>query len=142
MNKSIVIEELRRVAQLLDTNMISRSVYQQHGTISSGAIEKTFGSWNEAILAAGLTPIPQGGQPRAEAHRMNRVLSPATAGSTPTRIPDDELLDDLLRLAKELGRRPSGNQVAAKGKYDSTVYQRRWGSIAAAYGRAISRKGA
>lgn len=142
MDKTVAIEELRRVAALLSTQVLSRSTYQQHGTISSGAIEKTFGSWNEAILAAGLTPVPQGGQPKAERHRMQRVQNPPTAGSTPTRIPDDELLDELIRLAKELGRRPSGNQVAAKGKYDSTVYQRRWGSIAAAYERAIARKGA
>jgi hypothetical protein len=140
MEQSVVIEELRRVAKLLDSSVLSRSQYQAHGSISSGAVEKTFGSWNEAILAAGLTPIPQGGQPRSERRRMERVLNPPTAGVATTRISDGELLDELLRLAKLLGMRPSGNQVAAKGKYDSTVYQRRWGSIAAAYNEALNRK--
>lgn len=113
MKKTVVIEELQRVARLLDTNSISRSTYQKYGTISSAAIEKTFGSWNEAIHAAGLMPLPQGGMPKEEQRRLERVADPPTAGSITGRIPDDDLLDELLRLGKELGRRPSGNQIAA-----------------------------
>jgi hypothetical protein len=69
--------------------------------------------------------------------RRQRVTNPITDRLGRGRIPDEELLADSLRLAKELGRRPSGNQVAAKGKYDPSVYQRRWGSIAAAYGDRV-----
>ena len=137
MQRDLVVEELRRVAGVIDSKSVSRSQFEAHATISSAAVEQAFGSWNEAIRAAGLMPLPQGGTPKDERWRLQRVTNPTTAGSGRGRIPDEELLTDLLRLAKELGRRPSGNQVAAKGKFNPTVYQRRWGSIAAAYDAAL-----
>lgn len=137
MQKDLVVEELRRVASLIDSKSVSRSQFVAHATISSAAVEQAFGSWNEAIRAAGLVPLAQGGTPKDERRRLQRVTNPATAGVGRGRIPDEELLIDLLRLAKDLGRRPSGNQVAARGKYNPTVYQRRWGSIAAAYEVAL-----
>ena len=137
MQKDLVIEELRRVASIIDSKSVSRSQFEAHATISSTAVEQSFGSWNEAIRSAGLVPLPQGGTPKDERWRLQRVTNPTTAGLGRGRIPDEELLADLLRLAKELGRRPSGNQVAAKGKFNPTVYQRRWGSIAAAYDAAL-----
>src|SRR5687767_12586111 len=125
MEKDLVIEELRRVARLIDSPSVSRSQFEAHATFSSAAVEQAFGTWNEAIRAARLIPLPQGGTPRDERWRVQRVMNPA-AGTGRGRIPDEELLADLIRLAKELGRRPSGNQVAAKGKYNPSVYQRRW----------------
>ena len=140
MKKADVIAELRRVAGSLQDTRVSRSSYQKHGAISSAAVEKTFGSWNEAILAAGLTPLPQGGRLKGEERGRERITEPPTAGYGSARIADEELLEELLRLARELGRRPSGNQISAKGKYEATVYQRRWGSVAAAYETALSRE--
>jgi hypothetical protein len=137
MQKAEVIDELVRVAKLLDTQCMSRSSYKKHGRISSATVEQTFGSWNEAVVAAGLTPFPQGGMPKDEERRIGRIANPIAAGGS--RIPDDLLLDDLLRLERELGRRPSGNQIGAKGKYDQTVYVRRWGSVAAAHAAAHAR---
>jgi hypothetical protein len=139
MDKATVITELQRVAKMLDTDSLSRSVFQRHATISSAAVESTFGTWNEGIQAAGLTPLPQGGIPKDEQRRLERVADPPTAGSASARLSDDDLLEDLLRLSDELGRRPSGNQVSAKGKYDPKVYKKRWGSIAAAYKAAVKR---
>jgi hypothetical protein len=133
MQKDLVVEELRRVAGIIDSNSVSRSQFDAHATISSATVEQAFGSWNEAIRSAGLIPLPQGGTPKDERWRLERVTNPTTAGLGRGRIPDEELLADLRRLAKELGRRPSGNQVAAKGKYNPSVYIRRWGSVAAAY---------
>lgn len=140
MDRQEIIVELQRVAAKLDRTSLSRSAYQRHGKISSGAIEKTFGSWNEAISAAGLKPLPQGGMPIEEHRRRDRIADPPGAGLNSARIPDEVLLDELLKLADELGRRPSGNQISSKGKYEMTVYQRRWGSVAAAYEAALSRK--
>ena len=135
MEKELIVEELRRIAGVIDARSVSRSQFEAHATIASATVEQAFGSWNEAIKAAGLIPLPQGGTPKDERWRLQRLSNP-TAGSL-GRIPDDELLADLLRLAKELGRRPSGNQVAAKGKFNPSVYQRRGGSIAAAYEAAL-----
>jgi hypothetical protein len=141
MDKATVISELQKVAKTLDAKFLSRSMFQQHGTISGGVVEKTFGSWNEAILAAVLEPLPQGGIPKDEYQRLERLVNPPTAGSITAPVSDDDLLKDLLRLARELGRRPSGNQVAAKGKYDPTTYRRRWRSIATAYEIAVHKFG-
>jgi hypothetical protein len=137
MEKDQAVEELRRVAELIDSKSVSRSRFEKHATISGRTVEETFGSWNEALRCAGLVPLPPGGTPRDDRWRVERVTNPATAGLGRGRIPDEELLTDLLRLAKELGRRPSGNQIAAKGKFNPTVYKRRWGSIAVAYEAAL-----
>ena len=141
MDKATILEELRRVAGLLESEYLSRTMHQKHGTISSGAAEREFGSWNEAIVAAGLKPLPPTGIPKEERRRLERLTAPPPANSSVGRIPDEELLDELLRLERELGRRPSGNQISAKGKYDPTVYKRRWGSVAEAYKAAQARRG-
>ena len=138
MEREDAIGELRRVAGLLDTRFLSRSTFSKHATVSSAAIEATFGSWNEAIVAAGLVPLPQGGLPKAEERRLNRLAKQPTISSM-RQLSDEELLGDLLRLANELGRRPSGNQVAAKGKFGRDVYQKRWGSVSRAYDAALNR---
>lgn len=138
MEQHSAIEELQRVADLLSTRSLSRSTFTKHGTISSAAIEATFGSWNEAIVAAGLIPLPPGGLPKAEQRRLERLAKQPT-GSSAKQISDQDLLDDLIRLAKELQRRPSGNQVAAKGRFSRDLYQRRWGSISRAYDAAVAR---
>jgi len=137
MDKEAAVGDLKRVATELKARSLSRSLYEQHGTIASATIEATFGSWNEAVVAAGLIPLPQGGLPKTEARRqerLNRVASQPIG-----EVSDSELLDDLCRLAKEIGRRPSGNQIAAKGKYGRDIYQRRWGSVAKAYEVAVAR---
>jgi hypothetical protein len=140
MERQVVIEELRRVAALLAARSLSRGMFAKHGTISTAAVEATFGSWNEAIVAADLLPLPQGGLPKAEQRRLER-LSKHARGSSTSPISDEELLDDLVRLEKQLGRRPSGNQVAAKGRFGRDVYQKRWGSIAKACDAALARPG-
>jgi hypothetical protein len=139
MDPATIIAELRRVADQRHSDCLSRSTFAELANISTGAVEKTFGSWNEGILAAGLKPLPQGGLPRDDKRRLERVADPPIAGFGTGRISDDLLLSELSRLAKQLGRRPSGNQITAKGKYDSTVYIRRWGSVAKAYEAASSR---
>jgi hypothetical protein len=139
MHKDLVVEELLRVASLIDSRSVSRSQFATHATISSAAVEQAFGSWNEAIRAAGLIPLPQGGIPRNEGRRIERLGGQGATGRG--KIPEEDLLAELLRLGQQLGRQPSGNQVAAKGKYNPSVYQRRWGSIAAAYKLALKTGG-
>ena len=141
MDKGAVVAELRRVAAHIDSDSVSRSQFNEHASISTAAVEQTFGTWNDAILAAGLRPLPPGGVPRDEVRRRERVKSPPTLGRGTGRISDAELLDELLSLAAELGRRPSGNQIAARGRFNPSVYQRRWGSVAKAYEAATKREG-
>ena len=136
MDKSVVINELQRVASLLDAKHVSRSAFARHGNLSTAVVEATFGSWNEAIAAAGLIPLPQGGFPKSEERRLERLHYAGTHEIGD--ISDELLLEDLVRLANKLGRRPSGNQIAAKGKYGRDIYQRRWKSVSAAYEAAIN----
>lgn len=140
MNKDAIIEELRRVATLLNSKCVSRGAFARHATISTTAVEASFGSWNEGITAAGLTPLPQGGLPKAEQRRLERLSARPTGGSTGDPVSDDELLSELMKLAKQLGRRPSGNQVDAKGKYGRALYLRRWGTMAEAFKTAEQRR--
>ena len=102
-------------------------------------IEATFGSWNEAVTAAGLVPLPQGGLPKSEQRRLERLGKSTTAASSIHSVTDAELLDDLLRLEKNLGYRPSGNQIAAKGQFGLDVYVKRCGSAKAAFDAAKAR---
>lgn len=138
MDQDVAIAELKRVASELKTTFLSRSLFAAHANISAATIEATFGSWNEAIVAAGLVPLPQGGLPKSEQRRLER-LGKYSGVSQIQGVTDDELLDDLWRLARELGRRPSGNQIGAKGRYGKDVYLKRWGTWAAAYEAAKSR---
>lgn len=138
MERDLAVAELQRVAEKLSTRSLSRSNFDRHGTVASATIEASFGSWNEAIVAAGLVPLPQGGLPKSESRRLERLGN--TAVPRFAAVSDGELLDDLRRIAKLIGRRPSGNQVTAKGKYGLDAYQRRWGSVANAYEVALERK--
>lgn len=68
-----------------------------------------FGSWNEALEAAGLE------------------LRPAQE-----RVPDDELLAELQRLEKELGTPPTTTDIEDKGEFSQGVYYKRFDTWSAA----------
>jgi len=132
MDKQTLVAEIKRVAEAMQTQSLSRSTFQEQGTISAATVEATFGSWNEAVKEAGLIPLPQGGLPKSETKRRFRLQSDPQTQEIAQSISDEEALQDLVRLTKELGRRPSGNQISAKGHHDPGVYKKRWGSITAA----------
>jgi hypothetical protein len=67
-----LIEDLRRVASLLKAEKVTQDLYQSHGFYDRSTQERRFGSWNEALLLAGLTI-------------SNRVD-----------IPDEELFENIL----------------------------------------------
>lgn len=119
-----LIAEIQRVAAELGVDRLSQDEFGRHhriaGLTTAGC---QFGSWNAAVVAAGLDPYPRGG---------------STVG---TKITDEELLQDLLRLKAELGTRPSERKVAAFGRYSLTPYKDRWKSVANAYETAKERFG-
>ena len=49
-----LLDDLRRVAELLKTDSFSRSEYQKYGKYGSSTITRRFGSWNNAIKKVGL----------------------------------------------------------------------------------------
>ncbi len=125
MDKQEVIAELRRVAEFLQTNSLSITQFNQHGRISADTVARTFGSWNEAIEAAGLVSVLPG---------QNLVGHPRT-------IDDDDLLREIVRLTQELGKQPTQNQMTAKGRYSPGPYHDRWGSLAKACKVAYAKYG-
>jgi hypothetical protein len=74
-----LLADLNRVAAELSQPTVLRGAYEKHGRFAPGTLINRFGSWNEALRKAGL------GITKRQA------------------IPDAELLQDLLRVAGELG---------------------------------------
>jgi hypothetical protein len=113
MEKNEVILDILRVANELKASQLSQSQYQKYGKISISTVNNTFGSWNAAVQAAGLEMRPSG--PTPELHKQ--------------RISDDELLQEIIRLTRELGKRPSIPYINANGHYSDFTYRKRWGTI-------------
>lgn len=107
--KHEIILELQRIATFLNKNSITRREFSEHNQIqiSSNTIENKFGSWNRAIEAAGLAP--------------STLEHP--------KIADDVLLEEILRLATEIGKAPTERELAAFGKFSVRPYRARWGTF-------------
>lgn len=92
--KEQVIAELRRVAAKLGNRRFSRREFDEHAENCKGStVLKNFDTWNQALDATGLDLAP---------HRTPR-----------TQISDSRLLEELGRIWRLLGHRPS------KGEWDS-----------------------
>lgn len=110
-----VVNEIRRIAEALGKSTLSQREFDEHHQLSGvSTAGYQFGSWNEAVAAAGLEPLPSGG-----------------AGRGP-KLSDQELLEDLLRLREELGTFPSLRKLAKQGRFSEKPYRERWGSLKAA----------
>jgi len=49
-----LLADLQRAAEVVGTKVLPKRLYTQHGNYSSNTIERRFGSWNKALIAAGL----------------------------------------------------------------------------------------
>lgn len=106
-----IVVELQRVARLLASNRVSQDDYEKHGSMSVSGICYVFGSWNRAIVAAGLEPY-----------------DPSTADRPKTEVL--ELMEEIIRVTVELGKRPSDREMASFGKFSPKPYVKRWGTFA------------
>jgi hypothetical protein len=104
-----LIADLKRVAELLDSSTVSRPKYLEYGEYAHVTVAKRFGSWNNALLRAGLT--------------LSRAIN----------ISDERLFENILTLWQHSGRQPRRSELA---KPPSTIskgpYNRRFGSWIAA----------
>lgn len=110
-----ITSEIRRIANELGVKSLSQSQFDQHhnlGGVSTAGYQ--FGSWNEAVTAAGLEPLPPGGS------------------NQEPRYSDHELLGEIIRVGRELGKPPSERKFAANGKFSLKPYYDRWGSFSKA----------
>lgn len=99
-----LLDEIDQLADELGQVPRQKDV-QEESERSISAYRRVFGSWNEAIEAAGYKPYPER-----------------------RRIPVEDLLDELHRLHSELGESPSAEQMTAYGEYSHAVYIDRFGS--------------
>lgn len=100
-----LIEELRRLATELGRRPATRDM-QKHGEFAAKTYHDRFGTWNAALEAAELdTSTPR-----------HAVIS------------DEVLIDELQRLATDLERRPSENDMREHGAFAAKTYQRRFES--------------
>jgi hypothetical protein len=106
--ETALLDELRRLS---DDDGVAPSFDQMdtEGEYGASTYVRRFGSWGDAVQAAGLTP-------RSEANS----------------ITDSTLIAELTRLATELDETPTTRQMDEHGAYSSTTYQRHFGSWHAA----------
>ena len=96
-----ILEEITRLATESGKPPTSTEMREQ-GQYSVTVAQDHFGSWNEALRAAGFDPL-------------NRV-----------RVPDDDLLAEIERLTDELGKVPTAKEMRAYGQFSHKPYFERW----------------
>lgn len=87
----------------------SKATMRESGPHSPSTYVERFGSWTDALRRVDLTP---------------------DAETTP--VPESDLLEDLRRVAAELGRRPTSAEIDERAGYSSSTYYRRFESLQAA----------
>jgi hypothetical protein len=110
-----LLADLRRVAQLFNASAVSQPQYRKHGQYDDTTVGRRFGTWNKAILAAGLSL------------------------SNEYNITDERLFENLLILWQHYGRQPRRSELASPPSTASqTPYNRRFGSWTAALRAFVS----
>lgn len=102
-DRETLLEELLRLADDLGRTP-SRNLMREKGKFDSKPYRRAFGSWNNALEEAGLEPIEIKGRP------------------------EEELLDEIRRLAEELGKTPTSTEMWQKGEFSVTLYRNRFGT--------------
>ena len=103
-----LIIDLRRVSAIFKSKTISSGDYKKHGYYSKETYSNRFGSWNNALIAAGLVPFD------------------VVSGK---RISENELIDEIGRMWIELGRQPTTTDIKnGLSKYSLHAFERRFGS--------------
>ena len=102
-----ILDEISRLADQLDEPPTA-SEMRSTGKYSVTLAQNHFGSWNEALEAAGYNP-----------HKRHRIS-------------DEVLLEEINRLIDELGKVPTAQEMKEHGQYSHRPYLRRWNGWQAA----------
>lgn len=95
-----LLEELRRLSS--DGSAPRAKDMSERGEYSHSTYENRFGTWNEALEEAGFN--------------LNREYG----------IAEEDLLEEIKRLAEELGRPPTRNEIDEEGVYRSASYDNKF----------------
>lgn len=101
-----VVEELRRVAALLDRQSLTVAEFRAHAAIGPDAVRSRFGGWPQALQAAGLEAVNHG-----------------------RRYSDEECFENLLTVWTHYGRPPKYQEMnATPSTVGGKAYMTRWGT--------------
>ena len=100
-----LLEELQRLADELGRTPKVQDM-RDRGAFTAKTYQKRFGSWTDALAAADFEPNKRG----------------------PSKIPTEALVEELQRLADELGTTPTKTDMSNHGDFSPDVYQDRFGS--------------
>ena len=109
-----LLSDLRQTAHRLRCTRLGKRAYQTHGKFAVITVQKHFGSWNKAILAAGLLP----------------TIRPD--------VSERELFRNLETVWIKLGRQPRKREMAAPlSVFTHSPYVRRYGGWLSAIRRFV-----
>jgi 5-methylcytosine-specific restriction endonuclease McrA len=91
-----LLDDLKRVAATVAVTILTAKIYTEHGLFDATTISRRFGSWNKAMVAAGLT------------------------GGNEVNYSDAVLFENIMRLWEHCGRQPRRAELA---KPPSTISQ-------------------
>lgn len=115
-----LLADIRRVAQLTNSDWLTCSTYAKHGEYSYNTIRLRFRSWNNALQLAGFAPPPKA--------KMS-TLSQAER--------DKVYLNDVSRVAANLGKDTiTSSEYAQHGQFERTYLTHKWKSWANVLKRA------
>lgn len=100
-----LLADLRRVAESLGSAKVTQDKYHKLGIYDCSTHIRRFGSWNQALVAAGL----------CVSHQVN--------------ISDEKLLENILQLWQYYGRQPRRSELSCPpSTISQSPYNRRFGS--------------
>lgn len=100
-----LLNDLKSVAQKLNKNTVPQKIYAKFGEYEYSTHIRRFGSWNSALIKAGLDIT----------HEQE--------------ITDEKLFENILNLWTKLGRQPVRSDLTAKDSaYSQSPYNRKFGS--------------
>lgn len=100
-----LLADLRRVAESLGSAKVTLDKYHKLGIYDCSTHIRRFGSWNQALLAAGLSV------------------------SNRTHISDEQLMENILQLWQHYGRQPRRSELSfPPSTISQSPYNRRFGS--------------
>ena len=102
-SESALKEELNRLAGELGRTPIQSDMWHE-GQYGVSTYRSVFGSWNNALREAGFRP--------------NKRRD----------IPESQLIEEVERLANELSRTPTENEMETQGRFAPNTYARQFGS--------------
>ncbi len=100
-----LIDDLKRVAKLLQKDSVTIEDYEQYGNFHPTTLTRRFGKWTSSLKKAGL--------------QMTRSRLD---------ISNEELFEDLSRVWIKLGEQPSYNKMGELSKFSAGTYEKRFGT--------------